>query len=127
VSRLLLDAGALIAIEREDQRTLTRVKTARERGRLIVTHAGIVGQVWRNPSRQARLSLALKSVEVFPLTDELARRTGLLLAAARTADVHDGALVAMSRPSDRILTSDVGDLAHLVDHRGTRGVVVVAV
>jgi hypothetical protein len=127
VSRLVLDAGALIAIEREDQRTSTRIKTARERGRLVVTHAGIVAQVWRNPSRQARLALALKSIGIVPLTDELARRTGVLLAAARTADVHDGALVTLCRATDTILTSDVADLAHLLDHHPTPGIAVVGV
>lgn len=60
---------------------------ARRSKRLMVTHAGIVGQMWRQPSRQARLAVALiGSVE--PLTDPLAKavRKGRWLAAGCNCD-----------------------------------------
>lgn len=79
----------------------------------MLTHGGIVGQVWRNGTRQARLAKLLSSVRVAALDEALGRRAGVLLAAAGTSDVVDAALVLLARGGDQIVTSDPHDLVRL--------------
>jgi len=112
VSRILLDAGALIALDRNERVMWRRFAHARLGGTHVVTHGGIVGQVWRG-ARQARLAQALRSMLVVPLDEALGRLAGQLLAASRTRDVVDAALVVLSRAGDRIYTSDPDDLLSL--------------
>jgi hypothetical protein len=125
VSALILDAGAFIALDRDNRTTWTRLNRAIRAEQRVVTHAGIVGQVWRHPSRQARLARALKSVEIVPITLELARASGLLLAATRRDDVHDAALALLCEPDDIVITSDTDDMVALLAERGMQTVGVV--
>ena len=120
--RLVLDAGAFIALDRNDQAMWERVSVARRSALQMVTHAGIVGQVWRRPSLQARMARAIKYVDVLPLTIDLAQAAGLLLAATGTDDVHDATLALICQPADLLITSDVDDLATLLDVRRVRSV-----
>ncbi len=127
MSRLVLDAGAFIALDRNDRSMWARLAIARRSEQKIVTHAGIVGQVWRRPTRQARLGQALKAVEVRPLTLELAQAAGLLLAKTARDDVHDAALALLCEPDDTLLTSDIEDLAALLAERRMRSIGLVRV
>lgn len=117
---LVLDAGALVAIDRNDRAMWVRLKAAHEAGRLPVTHAGVVGQVWRGSARQARLARALAAVDVAPLDEPLGRAAGALLAASGTADVIDAAVVLLADDGDDIVTSDPDDIARLAEAAGRR-------
>lgn len=111
---LVLDSGALIALERNDRAMWLRLKAAQLAGNVPVTHGGVVGQAWRGGGpRQALLAKALAGLEVRGLDEELGRRAGELLALARTKDVVDAALVVVAADGDDILTSDADDLAPL--------------
>lgn len=112
--RLVLDAGALIAIERGDRNVIGRLRLARGRDDDIVTHGGVVGQVWRGGPRQARLARALRGVEVLGLDEPLGRRAGVLLEATGGSDVVDAAVAAIVGDGDVVLTSDPDDLLPLV-------------
>ncbi|HEX8790636.1 MAG TPA: hypothetical protein VF765_06765 [Polyangiaceae bacterium] len=112
MSRLLLDAGALIALDRNDQSMWTRLVRARQDGIPLLTHVGIVGQAWRSP-RQARLAQALRAIKIAPLDASLGRSIGELLGATGSDDVVDASLVLISRAGDRIYTSDPDDLLAL--------------
>ncbi len=114
MSRVILDAGALIALDRNDRSMWARFARVLERQGDLVTHAGIVAQVWRHPARQARLLRALPFIDVRPLTVELAQASGLLLASSKTSDVHDAALAVLCQAGDVLLTSDVRDLSSLL-------------
>ena len=117
--RLVLDAGALIAVERSDRSVTAAIKRQLTDGLVPLTHGGVVGQVWRGAGgRQAVLARALTFVEVRPLDLALGRRAGLLLAQARTSDVIDAAVVLLASDGDWILTSDPGDLRPLVHAAG---------
>jgi hypothetical protein len=122
----ILDAGALIAIERGDARLAALLKRDRRNGRPAVTHGGVVGQVWRNGSRQALLAAALRSIRVVALDEERGRRAGALLARAGSSDVIDAALVDLAADvdSDAIYTSDVDDVAVLLRATGRRVAIV---
>ena len=113
---LVLDAGALIALERDEQKLWKRVEEAHLTGRPPLTHGGVVAQVWRGGSgRQARLAMALLGTHVVPLDRELGRRAGVLLARSGLVDAVDAALVALCHRGDRIVTSDPHDIAALAD------------
>jgi hypothetical protein len=111
---LVLDAGALIAIERGEARLVALVKREVAAGRPIRTHAGVVGQVWRGDRRQARLARALDSFDVRSIDDDLGRRAGVLIGRAQSADVIDAALVLIAEDGDEILTADHADLNDLI-------------
>jgi hypothetical protein len=116
---LVLDSGALIALERNDRAMWRRFKAAMLAESVPMTHGGIVGQVWRGAGpRQALLSMALDGVDVLPLTDARGRAAGELLARTRCKDVIDAALVLLAVDGDEILTSDAGDLAPLAKIAG---------
>lgn len=112
----VLDAGALVAIDRDDQTIHRLLRSAGARR----TSCAVVSQVWRNGAKQARLALALRGIEVIPLDDDVDRRVGELLRDSGTSDVVDGHLALLARPGDRVVTSDPGDLGHLLKTRGVR-------
>ena len=113
---LVLDAGALIAIERDDRATAALIEVARQDGRGIVVPAGVVGQAWRGGNRQARLARLLnaRDIVVESLTDSGARAAGVLCGAAGTSDVIDASVVLSARRHHAtVLSSDRADLRRL--------------
>ena len=115
---VILDAGALIALDRNERAMWTRLKSVVLSGDIAVTHGGVLGQVWRGGPRQARLAQALAGIEVRPLDEQLARAAGELLAVSSMSDVIDAAVVLLSTDGDTIVTSDLPDLERLVEHAG---------
>ena len=110
------DAGALIGIERNDRTMHDIVGRARERGVGIMIPAGVLGQVWRDGSRQARLAALLSrhNVVVEPLDELRARAAGRLCGARGTSDVIDASVVLCARlHKHRVVTSDPVDLRRL--------------
>lgn len=116
---LVLDAGALVAVERAHRETVALIKRELVAGRVPRTHGGVVGQVWRGGAgRQVMLSRLLAGLEVAPLDEELGRRAGALLGRARAVDVVDAAVVLLANEGDVILTSDPDDMASLAAAAG---------
>ena len=113
---LVLDAGALIAMERGDRATAALIEVGRQDGRGIIVPAGVVAQTWRNGPRQVRVARLLNAneVSVEPLTDASARATGILCAAADTSDVVDASVVIVARRyKATVISSDRAELVHL--------------
>jgi hypothetical protein len=113
---LTLDAGALIAFEKNDRKLVTLLARALELGHALVVPAGALGQVWRDGRRQVRLArlLASNEVEVEPLDDQRARAAGQLCGVMHTSDVIDASVVLCARKrSHRIVTSDPADIRRL--------------
>lgn len=121
---LVLDAGALIGIDRGDRRTAGIVELGRRSGAALVTTAPVVAQVWRGSARQARLARLLAMIDVRGAHLTEARAAGELLAASGTADVVDALLALLAVPGDQLLTSDPEDLRALL---GTRDIPVTIV
>ncbi len=111
---LVLDAGALIALDRDDRAMWVRLKALHADGELPVTNGGVVGQVWRGGARRARLAAVLRATDVRPLDERLGRAAGELLRSTKTADVVDAALVLLAVDGDDVVTSDVDDLQLLL-------------
>src|SRR5580698_7786701 len=115
-ARIVLDTGALIALERGDKRMIALVHRALAQGRAFRVPAGVVGQAWRNGRVQVTLARFLRSeeVEIVPLDEQLARSCGELCGAASTSDIVDASVVILARGRrDPIVTSDPHDLRRL--------------
>jgi hypothetical protein len=113
---IVLDTGALIALERGDKRTIALLHRALAQGRAFRVPAGVVGQAWRNGRVQVTLARFLRSeeVEIIPLDEQVARSCGELCGAASASDVIDASVVILARErQDLIVTSDPGDLRRL--------------
>ncbi len=113
---LTLDAGALIAFERNDRFAVALLSQAVKHGLSIAVPAGVVGQVWRDGRRQARLArlLGASNIEVVDLDDRAARAAGQLCGAYGTSDIIDASVVLCAKARrHRILTSDPGDMRRL--------------
>ena len=124
---LILDSGALIALERHDRAMWRRLKAAHLSGSVPVSHGGVIGQAWRGHGpRQALLAKALDGIDVRPLDDTLGRAAGELLTAARRRDVIDAALVLLARDGDHVVTSDPDDLEPLARAAGRHVEIVKA-
>ena len=121
---LVLDAGALIAIDRQEREVFRRIELARRAGADLVTTAPVLGQAWRNGARQARLARLIATVDVRAVSGVEARAAGELLARSRTADVVDALLVGIVLAGDEVLTSDPEDLNALLAARGVEARIV---
>ena len=110
---MILDAGFLVSVERGERAAQEFLAAALRRGTVLTVTHPVVAQVWRQPSRQARLAKLLRAVSLQPLDD--GRTVGAILARSRTADVVDAHLVAVAvRLGEDILTGDVDDLTRIV-------------
>jgi hypothetical protein len=112
----MLDAGALIAVDRGDKRMIALLQRALARGYAFRVPAGVVGQAWRDGRVQVTLRRFLRSdeVEIIPLDEQLARSCGELCGAKGASDVIDASVVILARERrDPIVTSDPHDLQRL--------------
>ena len=113
---VVLDAGALIAFERADERMRALCREALRKGSKLVIPAGVLGQVWRDASRQVPLRALVNGPTsvVLPLDRPLAEAAGVLCARARTSDVVHASVVLVTRRERAIVvTSDPDDLKRL--------------
>ena len=109
---LVLDAGALIALERADRRIVRLLELAAD----VHVPSGVVAQVWRNPARQVRLVrvLAAEGMDIAPLDAAEARAVGQLCGASNSADVVDASVVLLTRRVRGVaVTSDADDLRRI--------------
>lgn len=116
--QVVYDSGALLAAERAEGGIWTFHNRLLRRGGVPIVPAPVIVQAWRGGGRQANLARLLKGVVVRPLDSATARLAGQLCGRASTADVTDAvvAVVASAVPCV-LLTSDPGDLGHLLSHQ----------
>ncbi|MGH3767960.1 MAG: hypothetical protein ACRDTX_22900 [Pseudonocardiaceae bacterium] len=113
------DAGALIAVDRDDPLMFARHRQAVVRGVVPVVPAPVIWQVWRDGAKQARLARFLKSCWVEPVDDDSARDAGVLLGRTGTLDGVDAAVVlSAQRRGGLVYTSDPDDLGLLAGYLG---------
>ncbi len=113
---LVLDAGALIAFEHRGREISVLMEQARARGEGMFIPAGVLAQVWRDGTRQARLARLLRSasVSVEDLTAGRARAVGELCVRRGTADVIDASVALAARQHGGVVVSgDPEDLLRL--------------
>jgi predicted nucleic acid-binding protein len=116
MSGVTLDAGALIALDRNDRRVIALLVRAAETRATVTVPATALAQAVRRPARQARLSRLIRqpTTKLVALDGPDATRVGILLAATRTNDIADAHVVVCARRAgQRIVTSDPADIRRL--------------
>lgn len=122
---LVLDAGALIALDRNDRGMWAVLRVAADSRRIVQVPAGVIAQAWRDGARQALLSRSLRLCEELALDGQGARAAGLLCAKTGTADVVDASVAVAAASLTHsgtvaLFTSDVGDITLLLDSLGAK-------
>lgn len=111
-----LDAGGLIALERNDRRVLVLLARAGETGARVTVPATALAQAIRRPDRQTRLGRLIRqpTTDVIALDRVDATNVGRLLAASATTDIADAHVVVCARRAgQQVVTSDPDDLRAL--------------
>ena len=125
MSALVLDAGAFVAVDRNDRAMMARLRIAQRSNVALRTNAIVVSQVWRDPrGRQSQLARLLDGVDVRNVDQRLGREAGVLLGQAGTSDPIDATVVLVADHGDRILTTDPDDIKHLATAAGKRVAVI---
>jgi hypothetical protein len=114
---LTLDTGALIALERGDERlTALLDRMLVTPGAVVHIPAGVVAQAFRDGPRQVTLNRLLKKAQaqVVALDEQTAYVAGMLLGLRGGDDVVDASVVVCAhRHRQAVLTGDPDDLRRL--------------
>ena len=127
---IVLDTGALIAVDRGSRTVLSRLQTAFDKGDEVQVPAGVIGQAWRQPNQHALLSRALKRCEEVALDGSIARSPGQLCGQAGTSDVIDASVAVVVADSSHhgskvtLLTSDPSDMRNLLSALHTKAEII---
>lgn len=119
--RVVYDAGALIAAERQSGRMLDMHRQTLAAGHRPVVPTIVLGQVWRGIGRQAALARMLKGCELHTLDVVTAKQGGQLCGYSSTSDLADAVVVVLAvRFGAKVVTSDPHDMRRLADTAGWR-------
>ena len=125
MSALILDAGAMVAVDQDDRSMIARLRVAQQHGVELRSNAMVVAQVWRDShGRQVSLAQLLRAVDVRAVSPHDGRQAGVLLGLSKASDPVDATVVLLASPGDRILTTDPGDLTRLAEAAANRAVIV---
>ena len=108
-----MDAGGLIAVDRNDRRVLVLLARARSTGSRVTIPATALAEAIRQPERQARLARLVRqpTTDIVALDRLDATNVGRLLAASGTTDIADAHVVVCARRADQqVVSSDPDDL-----------------
>jgi hypothetical protein len=111
-----LDAGGLIALDRDDRRMVALLARAEETAAHVTVPAPALAQATRRPDRQVRLARLIRqpTTDVIALDRVAATNVGRLLAASGTSDIADAHVVICARRADQpVVTYDPDDLRRL--------------
>jgi hypothetical protein len=111
-----LDAGGLIALDRDDRRVIVLLARARETGARVTVPATALAQAIRRPERQARVTRLIRqpTTDVVALDRVDATNVGRLLGASATSDIVDAHVVICARRTQQpVVTADADDLRRL--------------
>ena len=113
---VVLDAGGLIAVDRNLRRVVVLLARAAEIGAAVTIPASALAQAIRAPQRQVRLARLIRqpTSEVVALGRGEAVDIGRLLALSGTRDVVDAHVVVCARRTGQTLvTTDPDDIRRL--------------
>jgi predicted nucleic acid-binding protein len=112
----VLDAGALIAFERPENRIAAFLAEVIEEGEEILIPASALAQVWRGGPRSARLVRLIAGCQSDTLDEARAWEVGERLGSRGKSDIADAHVVccAVDRGAD-LVTSDPEDMKALAE------------
>ncbi len=136
IGPLIFDSGGLIAYIDRDVSVHRLCSRMLIENYPVILPTAVYAQVERGTAprlmQQQRLNTLLNFCECSPLSMEIAHQVGVLLGLAGTSDVVDAVVVveALRRESGIILTSDSGDIQHLLQassNRQRRGIRIIRI
>jgi predicted nucleic acid-binding protein len=114
-SGITFDTGALVALERREQRARKILERATEQKVRITVPAAVITEWWRSRSDIRERILAGVRVEL--LSESIAKVAGEALAAIKGATPIDAIVMASAaQRGDVVYTADVSDLAGLAGY-----------
>jgi predicted nucleic acid-binding protein len=119
VTRLVLDSGGVSRLARRSQDAAALITVFVRQGTWppVVPTVVLVECLSGRPPHDAVTNRFLKTCDVVDdVSEHLARRAGVLRAAARRGSAVDALVVAIAEPSGSVLTGDIGDLQALAAH-----------
>ena len=123
--RLILDAGAVIALARNDPRARAFVRRAIELDAEVRVPVVVLAETVRGTQRDAAVHRVLNAVsDCAPIDETVGRRAGALLGRANRSDTVDAIVVgeAIEAGGAEILTGDPADLTALAN--GERSITI---
>ena len=120
----VLDAGALIAIDKKDRRVGAMLRVLQRDGVAVRTSAGALAQVWRSGRRQANLARVLPGFDTVALDEAAAKKVGDLLGSSSTSDLVDAHVALLVEPGSQVLTSHGPDIKALLHAHRVKATVV---
>jgi len=110
----VLDAGALIALERDNRRLRATLHSALALHAEIVVPATALAQTWRGGPRSAPLAKLVGKSEVDLLDEGRAKETGERIGSRGTSDVADAHVFCCALERQAVIvTSDPSDMEAL--------------
>lgn len=111
---VVYDAGVLIAADRGERRTWAEHRVRLEAGVIPRVPSPVVAQASRSP-KQSQMRRLLRGCEVVPFSEAAAHAAGSLLGKARTKDVVDASVAALSilHGAD-VVSDDAEDIQRLL-------------
>jgi hypothetical protein len=119
VTRLVLDSGGVSRLARRSQDAAALITVFVRQGIWppVVPTVVLVECLSGRPQHDAVTNRFLKTCDlVDEVPEHLARRAGMLRAAARRGSAIDALVVAIAEPSGSVLTGDIVALRALVAH-----------
>ena len=101
--KAILDAGALVAVDRRNRLIGAQLRVLQQQGTPIRVSSAVVGQVWRDGRTQANLARVLAGVGIEALGKDDGKRIGELLALSGSADIVDAHVALITDHADLVL------------------------
>lgn len=113
---LVLDAGALIGVERGNRVLAVMIEQIHELDGETIIPASALAQVWRGGPTSARLAQLIGGSDIDTLSEEMAKEIGVRLGARGASDIADAHVVCCAAERQAaVVTSDREDIEALVE------------
>jgi hypothetical protein len=113
------DTGALVAAERNSRKMWELHAGLIAEEVVPVVPAPVLAQAWRGGARQASMARVLRMCEIEPMSEELAKRVGILVSQSGHDDIVDVAVVEGAiRRGDGVVTSDEAHIHKIAEAAG---------
>jgi len=126
VNRLVLDSRGVPRLARRSQDAAALITVLVRKGAWppVVPTVVLAECLSGRPQHDAVTNRFLKTCDIVDeISEHLARRAGILRAAAQRGSAIDALVVAVAEPSGSVLTGDVGDLRALAAHAANVSVI----
>jgi len=110
------DTGALVAAERNNRQMWALHAGFLAEEVIPTVPAPVLAEAWRGGSRQASLSRLLRMCDTEPMSEDLARKVGVLAGKSDHDDIVDVSVMEGAiRRGDAIVTSNVTHIRKIAD------------